>query len=115
MQVFGLSAPAEKALLCAIESSWSHLYALVCLDSVEFLFIAWAIMDQSLIEPSASFYGRVSTDEVVFLFLQCFDKRSRSRRSHVVSLFKEVLRMLHKGGIKGVLLVKAILNFLELT
>ena len=56
-EVSSLCSPAEKALLIAVEGCRRHLYALVGLDAVEFLFVAWAVVDESFVEPSAFFYG----------------------------------------------------------
>jgi hypothetical protein len=56
-EVSSLRSPAEKALLIAVEGCRRHLYALVGLDAVEFFFVAWAVADESFMEPSAFLYG----------------------------------------------------------
>jgi hypothetical protein len=45
MKVFGLGSPTEETLLRAVECGGGHLYALVCFDAVEFLFVAWSVVD----------------------------------------------------------------------
>jgi hypothetical protein len=56
-EVCGLGPPAEQALLGAVEGCRGHLDALVGVYAVEFLFVAWAIVDEGFVEPSAFFYG----------------------------------------------------------
>jgi len=41
----------------AVECCRSHLDALVGFDAVEFLFVAWAVVDECFMEPSAFFDG----------------------------------------------------------
>src|SRR4030065_1985701 len=59
LEVLALCPPAKQALLCAIESRRRHLYALVSLYSVKFLFVAGSSICQCLMEPSAPFYCSV--------------------------------------------------------
>lgn len=57
MKISTLSSPAEQTLLGAIENSGCHLNALVRFDAIELLLIARAVINQSLVEPSAPFHG----------------------------------------------------------
>jgi hypothetical protein len=73
-EVSGLGSPAEYALLGAVESCWGQLDALVGLDAIEFLFVAWSVVDEGFMEPSAFLDGRVVAYEVVFLTFHSFYK-----------------------------------------
>lgn len=44
--------------------------ASVALDAVELLFVAWSVVDEGFVKPSATFDGGVVSDDVVFLGFQ---------------------------------------------
>jgi len=81
-EVFGLGSPAEHAFLGAIEGCGGHLYALVGFYAVEFLFVAWSVVDEGFVEPSASFDCRMIADEMVLLSFQYLNECSWSRCIH---------------------------------
>jgi hypothetical protein len=35
-----LGSPTEQTFLVAVKKRWRHLYALMCFDAIEFLFVA---------------------------------------------------------------------------
>jgi hypothetical protein len=74
-----VGSPTKKAMFCAVKKSRGHLDALMCFYSIKLLFIAWSIVNQGFVEPSAPFNSRMMTDNVVLL---PFQRLYEQRRSH---------------------------------
>jgi len=70
-----LSSPAEEASLRTIEKRRRHLDALVGLYPVKLLLVTRPVVNKAFIEPPTSLDGGMPTNNVVFVFLQRFNKR----------------------------------------
>jgi hypothetical protein len=59
----------------------------VALDAVELLFVAWSVVDQRFVKPSAPFDGGMGSDDMVFLGFQQLKQLLRKGAGQGFSLF----------------------------